>query len=158
MIIGIIEYFKYIKFLFIICCLSFYFYILIDINIFLYYIETYIDNLRDENIFKLSNNYKLTLLNNFHKINNPKISIISSVFNSEKFILRYLVSIHIQNLSDIEIILIDDCSIDNSYKIIKKYQNKDKRIMLIKNKNNKGTFINRNIGVLFAKGKYLMNT
>ena len=82
MIIGIIEYFKYIKFLFIICCLSFYFYILIDINIFLYYIETYIDNLKDENIFKLSNNYKLTLLKNFHKRNNPKISIISPVFNS----------------------------------------------------------------------------
>lgn len=52
--------------------------------------------------------------------------------------------------------MVDDCSSDKSIEIIKKYQIRDERIILIKNKKNKGTFITRNIGALYAKGKYLI--
>jgi glycosyltransferase involved in cell wall biosynthesis len=78
------------------------------------------------------------------------------VYNREKYILRFLISIQSQNFKDIEIILIDDCSIDNSSVLIEKYQQLDERIILIKNKKNKGTFICRNIGVLYSKGQYLI--
>ena len=53
-------------------------------------------------------------------------------------------------------IVIDDCSIDNSVNIINEYKKKDERIFLIKNKKNRGTFIVRNLGVLYSKGKYVI--
>lgn len=53
-------------------------------------------------------------------------------------------------------IFIDDFSNDNSIKTIENFQKKDKRIVLIKNKKNRGTFINRNLGVLKSKGEYLI--
>jgi glycosyltransferase involved in cell wall biosynthesis len=90
------------------------------------------------------------------KRTNPQISIISPVYNRENFLLRFLKSIYYQNYNNIEIILLDDHSIDNSVKFIEKYQKLDKRIILIKNKKNKGTFISRNLGVLYSKGKYLI--
>ena len=72
---------------------------------------------------------------NKYKINKfPKVSIISPVYNREKFIPRFLRSVQNQKFNDIEIMLIDDYSNDNSVKLIEKYQEKDKRIVLIKNK------------------------
>lgn len=65
-------------------------------------------------------------------------------------------SIQNQLFEDIEIIFIDDNSNDNSVKIIKECQLKDERILLIKNKINKGTLISRNIGVIKSKGNYLL--
>jgi teichuronic acid biosynthesis glycosyltransferase TuaG len=81
-------------------------------------------------MFKISNNYKLKILKKFSKINNPKISIISPVFNSENFILRFLRSIQNQNFNELEIIFIDDFSIDNSIEIVQNYKSQDERIIL----------------------------
>ena len=86
----------------------------------------------------------------------PKISIISPVYNNEKFILRFLRSIQNQLFENIEIIFVDDFSKDNTIKIIEDCQKKDKRITLIKQKKNKGTLKSRNIGALKAKGEYLI--
>ena len=52
--------------------------------------------------------------------------------------------------------MIDDCSEDNSVKVIEEYQRKDERIILIKNKRNKGTLISRNLGALNSRGEYLI--
>ena len=65
-------------------------------------------------------------------------------------------SVQNQNFSDIEIILVDDFSSDNSTEVIEELKNEDKRIILIKNKRNKGTLISRNIAGLKAKGEYLI--
>ena len=116
----------------------------------------------NKQIKKLKNYYKLNdrgiLINKkyFSKIQNPKISIITSVYNREKFILRFLRSIQNQIFNDIEIIFIDDCSEDNSIKVIEEQKKYDKRIILIRNKKNKGTLISRNIGALKSKGKFLI--
>jgi teichuronic acid biosynthesis glycosyltransferase TuaG len=58
-------------------------------------------------------------------------------------------------MQDIEIIYIDDCSIDKSDELIQNLQKKDKRIILLKNKERKGTFYSRNKGAIFARGEYL---
>ena len=92
---------------------------------------------------------------NFKKKKNPKISIISPIYNREKFLIRFFKNLQYQNFKDIEIIFIDDFSKDNSVYLIEEFQKKDKRIILIKNKKNKGTFVIRNIGILLSKGKYL---
>ena len=98
----------------------------------------------------------LIIIKKFKKLKVPKISIISAIYNRGRFISRFLNSIQHQNFNDIEIILIDDCSIDNSVNIINEYQKEDERIFVIKNKKNRGTFIARNLGVLYAKGKYVI--
>ena len=106
--------------------------------------------------YTLCNKGILLNKNNFKLSKNPKISIISTVFNNEKFILRFLRSLQNQLFDDIEIIFIDDYSKDNSVKIIKEYQKTDERIILIKQKSNRGTLISRNIGVIKSKGDYLI--
>jgi glycosyltransferase involved in cell wall biosynthesis len=103
-------------------------------------------------------NDKGILLNKikFKKIQKPKISIISAAYNRGKYILRFLRSIQNQFFNDLEIILIDDFSNDNTSDIIKKCQKEDERIILIKHKKNKGTLISRNQGALKSTGEYLI--
>lgn len=82
------------------------------------------------------------------------ISIIIPVFNSEKTLSRCLDSVLKQTYKNIEIILINDGSTDNSLKICKEYEKKDRRIKVI-DKNNEGIATSRNIGIKSSKGKYI---
>lgn len=86
--------------------------------------------------------------------NNILVSIIIPVYNCEKYIQSCIDSAINQTLKNIQIIIIDDGSTDNSYKIIKKYQQLDSRILLIKQKNH-GLSYSRNIGIKRALGKYI---
>lgn len=72
-----------------------------------------------------------------------------------KIYFKGVKSIQYQNISEIEIILIEDYSKDNTLSIIEKIQKEDKRVRIIKNKKNMGVLYSRSIGVLSAKGKYL---
>ena len=85
-----------------------------------------------------------------------KISVVIPVYNKEIIIKRTLRSIQNQNMKDIEIILINDFSIDNTLKTIKQFQNEDSRIKIINNKKNKGTLYSRCIGTLHSKGYYIL--
>ena len=105
--------------------------------------------------YNLNNKGILINKKNFKRVVNPKVSIISAVYNNGKFILRFLRSIQNQFFADIEIIFIDDYSRDNSALIIEKNKKDDERIILLRNKKNKGTLISRNIGALKAKGEFL---
>ena len=109
-----------------------------------------------EKYFQLCNNKALLRQKKFKRILNPKISVISPIYNKEKFILRFLRSLQNQFFDDIEIILVDDFSKDNTIKLIKNYQKEDERIILIKHKNNKGTLICRNEGAILSKGEFLI--
>ncbi|MCT7530916.1 glycosyltransferase family 2 protein [Aliarcobacter cryaerophilus] len=84
----------------------------------------------------------------------PKISIIIPVYNTEQYLVQCIDSILNQTLKDIEIILINDGSTDNSYKILQEYKKKDSRIVLI-NQKNKGQGKARNVGIKIAKATYL---
>ena len=158
---NIINYFKnyiflFIKIFIIIICLSLYINIISSFKLLFSYLKLQSEFIKNEYTFQLSNNYKLKIIKKYKKIANPKISIISPIYNSEKFLLRFLKSIQNQNFIEIEIILIDDFSIDNSIQIIQNFRKQDKRIILLQNKKNKGTFINRNLGVLYSKAKYII--
>ena len=82
------------------------------------------------------------------------VSIIIPVYNAEKFIDETISSILEQTYSNWELILVNDCSSDNSVKLIKKYL-KDERISLINNKTNSRAAISRNNGIDKAKGRYI---
>ena len=103
-----------------------------------------------------NNSTSLNTIKYFNKTETPKISIIAAIYNKEKYILRFIRSIQSQNYENIEIILVDDCSTDNSIKIIKNIQAIDRRIILIKHSEKKGTLISRNDGIIKAKGEYLI--
>ena len=126
------------------------------IKIITYFFESQKDKKEIEKYFKLCNRKKLINKKKFKLINNPKISIISPIYNREKYILRFIRSIQNQFFDDIEIIFVDDFSKDNSVKLIEKFEKEDERILLIKHNKNKGTLISRNIGVLKSKGEFII--
>ena len=78
------------------------------------------------------------------------------VHNQEKFIEKIYTCIEQQSLKDIEMIFVDDFSTDNFSQVIKELIKIDKRIVYIKNEENKGAFYSRNKGVLNAKGEYIL--
>lgn len=84
-----------------------------------------------------------------------KVSIIVPVYNSEKYLEKCLSSIINQTYQNIEIIIIDDGSKDNSYAICKQYAHIDKRIT-IDHQDNKGASSARNKGIEMATGNYLL--
>ena len=92
----------------------------------------------------------------YKQVKNPKVSFISTIFNQEYYLSDFIFSIQNQKLKESELILVDDYSEDNSSKIIKKMEIKDKRIKLIRNKKNMGTLYSRYIGELNSNGEFFI--
>ncbi len=85
----------------------------------------------------------------------PLISIIVPVYNVEKYIEKCILSILEQTYKNIEIIIIDDGSTDNSGKLLDVLEKKDQRIKVI-HKDNAGVSAARNDGIDMARGKYVI--
>lgn len=83
------------------------------------------------------------------------VSIIVPVYNSEKFIKDTIKTVKQQTYQNWELILVNDCSTDNSESIINKQIEEDNRIKLISLKKNSGAAIARNTGIEKARGKYI---
>lgn len=88
-------------------------------------------------------------------MHNEIISIIIPCYNVEKYISKCIKSIIEQTYSNLEIILVDDYSTDNTYEILKEHSKKDNRIKLLKNIENNGAAYSRNKGLSVATGKYI---
>lgn len=85
-----------------------------------------------------------------------KVSVVVPVYNTEKYLRRCLDSLVNQTLKDIEIIIINDNSPDNSKLILDEYEKKYKdKIKVFHNKTNKGIGYNRNLGIKKATGEYI---
>ena len=85
-----------------------------------------------------------------------KISIILPIYNVEEYLPKALDCLINQTLKDIEIICVEDCSLDDSLKILEGYSKKDARIRIIRQKINQGQGVARNIGIDVAQGEYIM--
>ena len=108
--------------------------------------KTFIQNCTSLDLFK----YKNSILSD-----QPIVSLVIPMFNCENYILRAVKSAQYQNITNIEILLVDDKSIDNTISIVEKICKKDKRVKIIKNQNNRGVIYSRSIGVLTSKGKFI---
>ena len=124
-------------------------------------------------IISFENNLNLTneIFDEFRKINsenklievNPKfkknyytdISVIIINYNQAHCLHKGLRSVQNQSIKNIEIIIVDDCSLDNSTEVIKEYQKEDPRIILISHDTNEGEMKSRVDGLRKAKGKYI---
>ena len=85
----------------------------------------------------------------------PKVSIIVPVYNVEQYLHRCVDSLINQSLSEIEIILVDDCSPDNSPHVCDELAGIDKRIKVIHKTKNEGLGMARNSGLEVARGEYV---
>lgn len=85
----------------------------------------------------------------------PMISVVTPVYNQEKYLKESIESVLNQTFTDFEFIIVDDQSTDSSWQIIQEYANKDSRIIAVKNTDKKGCYPARNCGHRLAKGKYI---
>jgi len=94
----------------------------------------------------------------FHeKISNPLISVVIPCYNCGEYIKPAIRSIQNQDMKEVEIIIVNDCSDDdNTIKTITELKNEDARIEIFNNPKNMKLFYTRNIGVLKSRGKYLI--
>ena len=100
--------------------------------------------------FKMINEYK-----NWKKgKNNPIISVVIPVYNSEKYITQCLDSVLNQNVKNIEVICVDDGSTDGSLDILNEYASKDKRV-IVKRQKNQYAGVARNAGLECAHGEFV---
>ena len=81
-----------------------------------------------------------------------KVSIITPCYNAAPYITRTINSVQNQTISDWEMIIVDDGSIDNSADIVKDFASKDARIKLLQ-KENGGSASARNMGLSIAQGE-----
>ena len=81
-----------------------------------------------------------------------KVSVIIPIYNAEKYLYQCLESVVNQSYKNLEIICVDDCSIDSSLNIINEFMKKDKRIKLIQNSKNIGSALSRNNAIDIASG------
>ena len=88
----------------------------------------------------------------------PAISIIVPVYNVEKFLERCLDSIFKQQFSSVfEVIAVDDCSTDNSLHVLKEYQKREKRLIIIEHEINKKLSCASKTGIRASTGDYIMH-
>lgn len=86
---------------------------------------------------------------------NNLVSIITPMYNSERYIEYTIESVLKQTYTDWEMLIIDDCSTDKSADIAKSYAKKDSRIKYIRVKENRGVSHARNIGLKEAEGQFI---
>ena len=83
------------------------------------------------------------------------ISVIMSVYNDSKYLKDSIDSILNQTFKEFELIIVDDCSTDNSLEIIKEYALKDNRVKIIENNKNLGLAVSLNKAWKEAKYDYI---
>lgn len=105
-----------------------------------------------EDTTKIQHRKYISLIENSSK---PKISVIIPFYNCEKYISECIFSVQEQTIKDIEIICINDGSLDNSQKIIETIARSDSRLISLQQEN-LGAGAARNRGLFKASGKYLL--
>ncbi len=85
----------------------------------------------------------------------PKVTVIVPVYNAEKTIRTALDSTLSQTWTNLEILVVDDCSSDDTAAIVREYEAKDHRVTLMRAKINQGTYIARNIALREATGDFV---
>lgn len=85
----------------------------------------------------------------------PIVSVIMPVYNAGPFLVEAIESIRKQTVHNVELFIVDDASTDNSWKIIKRFVKRDKRIKAYRNKTNKGLVKSLNFLIPKTRGEYV---
>ena len=88
-------------------------------------------------------------------MNEPLVSVIMPAYNAERFIEESIKSILNQTYRNLELIIVIDCSNDNTIQILEKFSSNDERIIVLNNDTNLGCAQSRNKALQKAKGEYI---
>lgn len=83
------------------------------------------------------------------------VSVVMPVYNASKYLEEAIESVLQQTYENFELIIVDDCSKDNSLEIARRYEDQDQRIRVIAGEKNQGVAHVRNRGILEANGDYI---
>lgn len=86
----------------------------------------------------------------------PLISVLMTAYNREKYIADAIESVLASTYTRFELIIVDDCSTDNTVLIARNFERKDSRIRVFVNEKNLGDYPNRNRAASYAKGEFLL--
>ena len=86
----------------------------------------------------------------------PLVSVLMTAYNREKYIAEAIESVLASIYTNFELIIVDDCSTDDTVKIANEYGSKDERIRVYVNERNIGDYNNRNKAASYAVGKYIV--
>ena len=93
----------------------------------------------------------------YEKVENPKISVVIPCYNCDKDIRKALRSIQNQDMKDIEIIIVDDKSNNETVNLLNELKKEEPRLEVYHNEENMKILYSRSFGVLQAKGKYVIS-
>jgi glycosyltransferase involved in cell wall biosynthesis len=85
----------------------------------------------------------------------PLVSVLMTAYNRQNYISHAIESVLSSTYRNFELIISDDCSLDNTVEIARNYQVNDNRVQVYTNQKNLGDYANRNKAACYAKGKYL---
>ena len=88
-------------------------------------------------------------------MNAPLVSVLVTAYNRENYISEAIESVLASTFTNFELIVVDDCSSDNTVAIARKYEATDNRVRVYVNEKNLGDYPNRNKASSYARGKYL---
>lgn len=86
---------------------------------------------------------------------NPKVSVLIPTYNYAHYLPEAIDSVLAQTFEDFELIIVDNCSSDNTEEVVAVYLGKDKRVQYFKNSENIGPYRNYNQCLLYASGEYI---
>lgn len=86
---------------------------------------------------------------------NPKVSVLIPAYNYAHYLGEAIESVLAQTYGDFEIIVMDNCSEDNTEEVVRSYTEKDARVLYFKNSSNIGMYRNYNQSLLYASGEYI---
>ncbi len=88
--------------------------------------------------------------------NEPLVSVLMTAYNRQGFIVEAIESVLASTYTNFELIIVDDCSMDNTVSIARSYEQKDNRIKVYVNDKNLGDYPNRNKAACYANGEFIM--
>lgn len=87
----------------------------------------------------------------------PVVSVLMTAYNREKYIAEAIESVLDSTFKNFELIIVDDCSTDRTFSIVKEFESKDSRVKVFLNDNNLGDYPNRNKAASLAIGEIIMS-
>ena len=94
-------------------------------------------------------------MNPLGRISSPAISVLMSVHNEEKWVPQAIESILSQTYSDLEFIITDDGSVDNTYDILRRYHDLDDRIRIVRHSKSFGLAASLNEQIQLVRGDFI---
>ena len=84
-----------------------------------------------------------------------KVSVVIAARDAQRFIHTALESALAQTLADLEVVVVDDGSADSTAKIVREFQQRDPRVVLLQSRESRGVSAARNLGLSLAKGEWI---